>query len=175
MYLVVSISSNARSGYSFAQKQPTQVPGNDAVLSPPATVFHNPVTISSVLVSNCMAVIKEKRNQNFEIGEFLLRTVVDVVVVVVVVVVVDVVVDVVVVVVVVVVDVVVVVVVDVVVDVVVVVVVVDVAVVVVVVDVIVVASDLKTDASAILRPIIAPKRRERHPHASNSCKQEYPQ
>ena len=61
---------------------------------------------------------------------------------------------------------------DVVVDVVVEVVVVDVAVVVVVVDVTVVVSDFKTDASAILRPMIAPRRRERHPHASNSCKQE---
>ena len=136
MYLVISISSNARSGYSLGQKQPLLLPGDDGVLSPPATVFHNPVTISLVLVSNCMAAIEQKNNQDFEIGEFLLRTVVDVVVVVVV-------------------------------DVIVVVVVV-----VVVVDVTVVVSDLKTDASAILRPMIAPRRRERHPHASNSCKQE---
>ena len=134
MYLVISISSNARSGYSFGQKQPLQLPGDDGVLSPPATVFHNPVTISLVLVSNCMAAIEEKHNQDFEIGGFLLRTVVDVVVVVVVVVVI--------------------------------------VVVIVVVDVTVVVSDLKTDASAILRPMIAPRRRERHPHASISCKQE---
>jgi len=90
-----------------------------------ATVFHNPVTMSSALVSNCMAAIEQKNNQDFEIGGFLLGTVVDVDVVAV-----------------------------------------------VVIDVTVVASDLKTDASAILRPMIALKRRERHPHASNSCKQE---
>ena len=74
-----------------------------------------------------MAAIEQKNNQDFEIGGFLLGTVVDVDVVAV-----------------------------------------------VVIDVTVVASDLKTDASAILRPMIAPKRRERHPHASNSRKQEYP-
>lgn len=100
-----------------AKKQPVQLPDvDDTVPSPLATVFHNPVTISLVLVSNCMAAIQEKTINIFLFLSFLLRVVVDVVVV---------------------------------------------------VDV----CDLKTDASAILRPMIAPKRRERHSHASNSFKQ----